>query len=51
MLEHIKRKLSMSNFKSEWNTLGKQYAVEVNEMVAFGEKHGWDKWERDNPEN
>ena len=51
MLGFLKRKFSDWDFKMEWNVLGREYATAVNEMVDFGEKHGWDKWEGENPEN
>jgi hypothetical protein len=40
------------NFKTlhtEWNNKGQAFAKEVNEMVEFGETHGWDKWKGKEP--
>ncbi len=37
--------------KEEWNRLGSRYATEVNEMVEFGEKNGWDNWKGKEPED
>jgi hypothetical protein len=36
-------------FLNEWNEKGAQYAKDVNEMVEFGETHGWDKWKGKEP--
>lgn len=30
--------------QKEWNEKGSAYGIAINEMVAFGETHGWDKW-------
>lgn len=40
---------SKYHFINEWNEKGAQYAREVNEMVEFGETHGWDKWKGKEP--
>lgn len=40
-----------SNLKEEWNRLGSKYAHEINEMVAFGEKNGWENWKGKEPED
>ncbi|WP_298507103.1 hypothetical protein [uncultured Maribacter sp.] len=37
------------NIKEEWNKLGSKYAKEVNEMVEFGEKNGWENWKGKEP--
>lgn len=29
----------------EWSLKGAKYAKDINEMVAFGNEHGWDNWE------
>lgn len=33
-----------SDVQKEWNEKGSAYGIAINEMVAFGETHGWDKW-------
>lgn len=35
----------------EWFLKGEQYAKAINEMVAFGNEHGWDKWEGEEAED
>ncbi|WP_299215862.1 hypothetical protein [uncultured Aquimarina sp.] len=37
------------NIKEEWNNLGSKYAKEINEMVEFGEKNGWENWKGTEP--
>ena len=32
------------NIQEEWNSKGENYAREINEMVEFGEKNGWENW-------
>lgn len=39
------------NIKKEWNNLGSKYATEINEMVEFGEKNGWENWKGKEPED
>ncbi|CAA9195367.1 ligand-binding sensor domain-containing protein [Flavobacterium collinsii] len=39
------------NIQEEWFTKGKEYAQEVNEMVDFGEKNGWENWEGEDPDD
>lgn len=34
-----------NNLQQKWNEAGEKYAREVNEMVDFAKKHGWDAWE------
>ncbi|WHT72069.1 hypothetical protein QK342_10085 [Myroides odoratimimus] len=31
--------------QTKWYKKGEKYAKEINEMVAFGTEHGWDKWD------
>ncbi|MEL1244816.1 hypothetical protein AAEO56_11130 [Flavobacterium sp. DGU11] len=38
-----------SDIQKEWNEKGAAYGTGINEMVAFGETHGWDKWEGEEP--
>lgn len=45
------KKKSPINTKEEWNNLGSKYAKEVNEMVEFGEKNGWENWKGKEPED
>ncbi|WP_103070400.1 hypothetical protein [Aquimarina sediminis] len=45
------KKKIQNTTKEEWNTLGNTYATGINEMVAFGEKHGWDKWKGEEPKD
>lgn len=35
--------------QKEWYEKGEQYAGGINEMVAFAEEHGWDKWTGEEP--
>ncbi|MBW1297903.1 hypothetical protein GBO31_20500 [Aquimarina litoralis] len=39
------------NIKEEWNHLGSKFAKEINEMVEFGEKNGWENWNGQEPED
>jgi len=32
------------DIQNEWNKKGRQYAIEINEMVEFGESNGWENW-------
>lgn len=34
-----------NNLQQKWNEAGEKYTREVNEMVDFAKKHGWDAWE------
>ena len=47
----LNKKKSPDNIKEEWNTLGSKYTTEINEMVAFGEKNGWENWKGEEPED
>ncbi|WP_294824242.1 hypothetical protein [uncultured Flavobacterium sp.] len=38
-----------SDLQREWNEKGAAYGTGINEMVAFGETHGWDKWTGEEP--
>jgi len=40
-----------SDLQKEWNEKGAAYGTGINEMVAFGETHGWDKWTGGEPED
>ncbi|SDF79365.1 hypothetical protein [Chitinophaga filiformis] len=37
--------------QQEWNKKGTAYAKAVNEMVSFGEQHGWENWKGKEPED
>jgi hypothetical protein len=39
------------DIQNEWFTLGEKYAIEVKEMVDFGEKNGWENWKGKEPED
>jgi hypothetical protein len=32
------------DIQEEWKSKGEKYAREINEMIAFGEKNGWENW-------
>ncbi len=38
-----------TEIRQEWNNLGSKYAQEVNDMVAFADKNGWDNWQGEEP--
>jgi len=40
-----------NSIQEEWNVKGEKYATEINEMVEFGEKNGWENWEGKEPED
>lgn len=39
------------DIQSEWNVKGEKYALEVNQMIEFGDKNGWGNWEGKEPED
>lgn len=43
------KKNKPQDIKEEWNLLGEKYTSEVNAMVEFGEKNGWEKWKGKEP--
>lgn len=43
--------MQKTNIQEEWFSKGEQYAKEVNEMVDFGEKNGWENWKGKEPED
>ncbi len=45
------KKENDNNIQHEWFTLGEKYASEINEMVDFGEKNGWENWKGKEPED
>lgn len=44
-------KKSKPDIQKEWNLKGQNYAKQVNEMVEFAEKYGWENWKEKDPEN
>ncbi|MBB6372130.1 hypothetical protein [Chryseobacterium shigense] len=40
-----------TTIQEEWFSKGEQYATEINEMVEFGEKNGWENWKGKEPED
>lgn len=49
MLRFFKGK--KSDIQTEWNTKGESYAQEINAMIEFGEKNGWENWTGKEPED
>jgi len=48
----FKRKSESSeNIQLEWNQKGRQYAIEINQMMEFGENNGWENWKGKEPED
>ncbi|ALM50786.1 hypothetical protein AMR72_13165 [Flavobacterium psychrophilum] len=43
--------MKAKDLKKEWNELGEKYTSAVNDMVDYGEIHGWDNWEGEEPED
>lgn len=37
-------KKNKPDIQEEWNLKGEHYAKEINEMIEFGEKNGWENW-------
>nr|WP_315026295.1 hypothetical protein [uncultured Chryseobacterium sp.] len=40
-----------TKIQKEWFSEGERYATEINEMVAFGEKNGWENWKGEEPQD
>lgn len=40
-----------TTIQEEWFSKGERYATEINEMVEFGEKNGWENWKGKEPED
>lgn len=40
-----------TTIQKEWFSEGERYAKEINEMVEFGEKNGWENWKGEEPED
>ncbi len=50
-LDFFKRKRDPLALQAEWNTKGEKYATEINEMIEYGERVGWDNWKGKPPED
>lgn len=48
---NIFKKDKQSDIQQEWYTLGEKFATDVNYMVDFGKKFGWDNWKGKEPED
>src|SRR5688572_27601830 len=35
--------------QTAWHSMGQTYAAEINAMIDFGEKFGWDNWKAEEP--
>ena len=35
--------------QTAWHSMGQTYATEINAMIDFGEKFGWDNWKEEEP--
>lgn len=44
-------KKSKPDIQKEWNLKGQNYAKQINEMVEFAEKNGWENWKGKDPED
>ncbi|WP_426790673.1 hypothetical protein [Sphingobacterium sp. WOUb80] len=44
-------KKNKPDIQEEWNAKGEQYASEINKMVEFGKKNGWDNWKGEEPQD
>lgn len=42
-------KSNKPDIREEWNLKGEQFAKDINEMIAFGEKNGWENWKGEEP--
>lgn len=42
---------SKADIQKEWNLKGQNYAKQINEMVEFAEKNGWENWKGKYPED
>lgn len=45
----IKTQKSKPDIQKEWNLKGQNYAKQVNEMVEFAKKNGWENWKGKDP--
>ncbi|MBV8328031.1 hypothetical protein [Chryseobacterium sp.] len=43
--------MNNTDIQKEWFSKGERYATEINEMVEFGEKNGWENWKGKEPED
>lgn len=44
-------KKNKPDIQQEWNSKGEHFAIEINEMLEFGEKNGWENWKGKEPED
>ena len=35
--------------QTAWHSMGATYATEINAMIDFGEKYGWENWKEEEP--
>lgn len=42
---------SNKSLENEWNDKGSAYAKGINEMIEFGENHGWENWKSKEPKD
>ncbi|AZA80764.1 hypothetical protein C1637_11925 [Chryseobacterium lactis] len=40
-----------TKIQKEWFSEGEHYAIEVNKMIEFGEKNGWENWQGEEPQD
>jgi hypothetical protein len=45
------KKVKEIDIQGKWFSLGEKYTTEVNEMIDFGEKNGWENWKGKEPED
>ena len=45
------KKTNKKNIQEDWNIKGEKYASEINSMVEFGEKNGWENWKGKEPKD
>ncbi|MCD7901012.1 MAG: hypothetical protein LUH22_14415 [Bacteroides sp.] len=44
------KETNRANLQKQWYEEGEKYAQSINEMVAFAEENGWDKWKGKEPQ-
>ena len=42
---------SKKSTQQEWLTIGQKYALDINKMIAFAAKNGWENWKGIEPED
>ena len=45
----FKKRAFEDGVQKEWNAKGEKFAIEINRMVEFGEKNGWENWKGEEP--